>query len=284
LTIHVAGSPLVTVVVTVHKRIDFLAQALRSVLTQTFTNYEVIVADDSGTGAARLVCASFAEDRRLRYCANAQTLGVAASVRLAVEQSRARYISILNDDDVWEAEFLARLVRPLEEDDRRVLAFGDHWIINEDGTLDVEASDRNTDRYGRSTLPEGDLADAEGFVLVQNGVPLAMGSLFRRTALDSAMLVPKVAGAYDFWISCLLAASAQRFYYVPARLTRYRVHSRMETARRSPEKSACLVFIFKTLLEKNYFPARRSYLRKKLHRARLRVAKDHLLAYWPAPA
>jgi hypothetical protein len=165
-----------------------------------------------------------------------------------------------------------------------VLAFCDHWIMNEDGTRDVVASDRNTDRYGRSTLPEGDLADAETFVLLQNGVPLAMGSLFRRSALDSAMLVPQVAGAYDFWISCLLAASAPRFYYVPTRLTRYRVHSRMETARRGADKSACLVFIFKTLLEKNYFPARRSYLRKKLHRARLRVAKDHLLAYWPVPA
>jgi glycosyltransferase involved in cell wall biosynthesis len=284
LTDPVPDGPLVTVLVTVHKRIDFLAQALRSVLTQTLTNYEVLVADDSGTGAAQSVCASFADDRRLQYCPNPQTLGVAASLRLAIERSRGRYVAILNDDDLWEPEFLSRLLRPLEDDRRRVLAFCDHWIMNEDGALDVDASDQNTGRYGRSTLPEGDVADAEGFVLVQNGVPLAMGSLFRRAALDSAMLVPKVAGAYDFWISCLLAASAPRFYYVPARLTRYRVHSRMETARRSPDKSACLVFIFKTLLKKNYFPARRSYLRKRLHRARLRVAKDHLLAYWPVPA
>jgi glycosyltransferase involved in cell wall biosynthesis len=284
LTTPVSDAPLVTVLVTVHKRIDFLAQALGSVLTQTFTNYEVLVADDSGTGAARHVCASFADDRRLQYFPNAQTLGVAASLRLALERARGRYVAILNDDDLWEPEFLTQLVRPLEKDRRRVLAFCDHWIMNEDGALDADASDRNTERYGRSMLPEGDLADAEGFVLVQNGVPLAMGSLFRRAALDSAMLVPQVAGAYDFWISCLLAASAPRFYYVPARHTRYRVHSRMETARRSPDKSACLVFIFKTLLEKNYFPARRSYLRKRLQRSRLRVAKDHLLAYWPVPA
>jgi glycosyltransferase involved in cell wall biosynthesis len=283
-TIPVSDAPLVTVLVTVHKRIDFLGQALRSVLTQTFTNYEVLVADDSGTGAAQTVCASFADDRRVQYCPNPQTLGVAASLRLAIERSRGRYIAILNDDDLWEPQFLAQLLRPLEEDNRRVLAFGDHWMMSEDGTVDVDASNRNTERYGRSTLPEGDLADAETFVLLQNGVPLAMGSLFRRAALDPRLLVPQVAGAYDFWISCLLAASAQRFYYVPARLTRYRVHPRMETARRSPDKSACLVFIFKTLLERNYFPARRSYLRRRLQRARLRVAKDHLLAYWPVPA
>jgi glycosyltransferase involved in cell wall biosynthesis len=284
LSVPLPGAPLVTVVVTVHNRLDFLAQALASVLAQTFTNYEVLVADDSGTRAAEPVWAAFAGDHRLQYCPNARTLGVAASIRLALERGRGRYIAILNDDDLWEPEFLERLLRPLEDDRRRVLAFCDHWVMNEDGALDVAESERNSDRYGRATLPEGDLADAEAVVLVDNGVPLAMGSLFRRTALDSAMLVPKVAGAYDFWISCLLAASAPRFYYGPARLTRYRVHARMETARRSPDKSACLVFIYKTLLEKNYFPARRSYLKKRLHRARLRVAKDYLLACWPSPA
>jgi glycosyltransferase involved in cell wall biosynthesis len=277
-------APLVSVVVTVHKRVDFLAEALRSVLVQTFTNYEVMVADDSGTGAAGPVCAPYTQDSRLHYSANPRALGVAVSLQLAIERSRGQYIAILNDDDWWEPEFLARLVPPLEEDRRRVLAFGDHWIMNEDGTVDVGASNRNTDRYGRSKLPEGDLPDVSAFVLLQNGVPLAMGSLFRKAGLDSTMLVPEVAGAYDFWISCLLAASGQRFYYVPVRLTRYRVHPRMETARCSPGKSECLAFIFKTLLEKNYFPERRAYLKKKLYRARLRVTKDHLLGYWSALA
>jgi glycosyltransferase involved in cell wall biosynthesis len=276
--------PLVTVIVTVHNRIDFLAEALRSVLAQTFTNYDVIVADDSGTGIARPVCTPFMEDDRLQYSANLKTLGVAASLRLAIERSRGQYIAILNDDDLWEPECLARLVPSLEEDGHRVLAFGDHWIMNEEGTIDIDESNRNTIRYGRSMLPEGDLADSAAFVLRQNGVPLAMGSLFRKAALDGTMLVPEVAGAYDFWISCLLAASGGRFYYVPARLTRYRVHMRMETARRSPNKSECLVFIFKTLLAKNYFPEQRAYLKKKLHRARLRVTRDHLVAYWSAPA
>ena len=279
-----SARPLVTVIVTVYQRTDFLAHALRSVLAQTFSNYEVIVADDSGRGVAQAVCAPFAQDPRVHYTANPRTCGVAVSVQLAITRSRGQYIAILNDDDLWEPEFLARLVGPLEADNRRVLAFADHWIMSEDGELDVEASDRNTSRYGRAALAEGDLADPGSFVLVENGVPLAMGSLFRRAALDCGMLVPQVAGAYDFWISCLLAATAQRFYYVPSRLTRYRVHSRMETARRGPDKSRCMAFIFKALLDKNYFPTRRSYLTRRLRRARLRVAKDHLLAYWPAPA
>jgi glycosyltransferase involved in cell wall biosynthesis len=276
------GHPLVTVLVTVHRRTNFLAEALRSVLAQTFTNFELIVADDSGNAVARAVCAPFTDDSRVYFSANSRTLGVAVSLQLALERSRGEYVAILNDDDCWEPEMLARLVVPLEEDSRRVLAFGDHWIMNEDGTVDVDASNRNTERYGRALLGEGDLRDATAFVLLQNGVPLAMASLFRKAALDGTMLYPQVAGAYDFWISCLLAASGRRFYYVPARLSRYRAHPHMETARVSPDKSKCLAFIFKSLLEKNYFPERRTYLKKKLRRARLRVAKDHLVGYWSA--
>jgi len=58
--------PLVTVVVTVYQRTDFLASALESVVAQTFRDLEVIVADDSGNAGARSIVARFS-DPRIRY-------------------------------------------------------------------------------------------------------------------------------------------------------------------------------------------------------------------------
>jgi glycosyltransferase involved in cell wall biosynthesis len=266
----------VTVVVTVYTRTEFLRDALASVLSQSFGDYEVIIADDSGTGAARSIAAPFTDGTRVRYRENPRRLGTALSLRAALDESRGRYVSILNDDDRWEPDFLARLVPPLEADARRVLAFSDHWIMGEDGVIDSVASDRNTARYGRATLAAGDLVDPARFVLLRNGVPLAMASVFRKAALDTSRLVPDVAGAYDFWIACLLAASGQAFYYVPRRLTRYRVHPKMETAKRSPYKAESLVFVFRTLLETNRFPALRRHIRGRLGGAMCRVGRDYL--------
>src|SRR5688572_11544667 len=107
------SAPIVSVIVTVHRRLDFLAEALESVRAQTFEDYEVIVVDDSGCGAASAVTKPFLEDERLRYVANQETFGVALSLQKTLQSARGKYIAILNDDDLWEPEFLSRLVPAL---------------------------------------------------------------------------------------------------------------------------------------------------------------------------
>lgn len=269
------AEPLVSVILTVYRRLTFLAGALRSVEAQTFGDYEVIVADDSGTGAARAISLA-SGNPRVRYQANPVSLGVALSLREALAGARGKYVAILNDDDLWEPDFLGRLVPPLEAGANRVLAFCDHAIISADGRVDETASDRNTERCGRSRLREGDISDPRGFVLWQNGVPLAMGTLFRAAALRPERLVRDVAGAYDLWISSLMAASGGSFYYVPQRLTRYRVHPEMETVRRDPEKTRCLAFIARALLDEPAFAGERERLSRWLASLTVRAGRDYL--------
>ena len=268
--------PEVTVIVTVYKRTDFLSQALKSALAQTFQAREIIVVDDSGNAAASALCQPWVNAGQIRYRANPETLGIALSLRAAIEEARGEFISILNDDDVWEPNFLALLVPPLRADAARAIAFSDHWIISEEGVIDEAETEANTRRYGRFSLPEGDLNNPTHFVLVENGVPLAMAALFRKEAIDLSLLTPEVSGAYDFWISCLLAASGKKFYYVPQRLTRYRIHPKSETGRRAADKSENQVYVFSQLLERNWFPEMNTYLRSRLASALFRVGRDLL--------
>jgi hypothetical protein len=103
-----------------------------------------------------------------------------------------------------------------------------------------------------------------------------MAAVFRKRFLNLTLLTDEIAGAYDFWISCLLAASGKKFYYVPKRLTRYRVHSRTETGRRDPNKSQNQVYIFDQLLKHNWFPNLDGYLRARLSGAFFRLGRDRL--------
>ena len=267
--------PLVSVILTVYNRLTFLREALESIEAQTFQDYEVIVADDSGTGVARTASLA-SKNARIRYKANPASLGVALSVRGALTEARGKYIAILNDDDLWEREFLSRLVPVLEADTARVLAFCDHSIMDVEGRIDEAATARNTERFARSALREGRVADPKGFVLRHNGVPLAMGALFRGAAIAPHRIVSDVAGAYDLWISSLLAASGGDFFYVPERLTRYRVHGEMETARRDPEKTRCLAFIAQSLMSDPAFQSEREYLSRWLASLTVRAGRDYL--------
>lgn len=267
--------PKVSVILTVFRRTAFLAEALQSVLDQTFQDFEVIVTDDSRTDAIRAISESFGSER-IRYRANAATLGVALNLRSAVAEARGKYVAILNDDDAWEPEFLQRLVGPLEEDSERVLAFCDHWIIDGSSVIQKEATEISSRMYGRIDLQPGVVEHFDQFAVIRNGVPLAMGSVFRIDAFDWERLVKEVAGAYDYWITCLLAASGKLAYYVPMRLTRYRMHGAMETTRLAPDKNNNLVFINESLLRGNMFPGLRRDLTRRYALALFLVGNDRL--------
>jgi glycosyltransferase involved in cell wall biosynthesis len=212
----------------------------------------------------------------VHYHANSQTLGVARSLRDGIKDSKGEFVAILNDDDYWEPDFLTSLLPPLQADSRRVLAFSDHWLMNANGELELDATEANTARYGRAFLAEGDIPNPSEFILVKNGVPLAMGSVFRKNALDASSLNSSLSGAYDFWISCALASTRGSFYYVSKRLTRWRLHSQMETNRRSLDKSECNIYILTEILSRRWFPEFERCLRFMLAEAWFRVGRDKM--------
>lgn len=269
-------SPRVSVILTVYKRVHYLPNALRSVLAQSYRDFEIIVADDSGVGAAREVVAEFASSNQIKYLRNSGSLGVAASLARASEQARGEFIAILNDDDLWEQDLLERLVLPLIADRNRVVASSDHWLMDADGRINNTLTEAWTANFGRAGLLEGIIPNPVEFAVKNGGVAINLTCVFRKDALDWSLVAPKVKGAYDYWISCLLAATRRPFYFVPKRLASWRVHDKMETERRSHDKNENLVYIYSTLLERGWFPELSHFLRTRLADSLFEVGRDKL--------
>jgi glycosyltransferase involved in cell wall biosynthesis len=280
--------PRVSVIVTCYKRINYLAEALRSVLAQSYEDYEILVADDSGTAAAREIVAVFGQPERIRYLAHERTLGVASSIVRTVKQAQGEFVAILNDDDSWEPQLLEKLVTALEANPRRVLATSDHWLMDANGNIIEELTESWSATFGRSQLSEGVISNPAQFV-VSGGPAINITSLFRKEAVDWSLLVPNIGGAYDYWIACLLAATGRPIYYTPKRLGRWRIHGSMETARRADDKRDNLVYIYSTLLKHDFFHELKAVLRGKLAETLFATGRDKLhfgrvrearLAFW----
>ena len=228
--------PRVSVILTVYNRKEFLSEALESALAQSFRDFEIIVVDDSGNSASRELVSRYDTCDHIRYVPNPATLGVIGSIARGVDEARGDLIAILNDDDIWEEHLLEELVGTLAGDPKCVAAFSDHCVIDESGQIDEALSDTWSANMGRSSIPGGLVRDPAQFVIECSGFPIANCAIFRKDAVDWSLLAPEVSGAYDYWISCLLAASGGAIYYVPKRLARYRVHPKMETKSRGPNK------------------------------------------------
>lgn len=280
--------PRVSVIVTCYNRINYLSEAIRSVLAQSYDDYEILVADDSGTAAAREVVAGFAQPERITYLAHSSTLGVASSIARSVKQARGQFIAILNDDDSWERQLLEKLVTALEANPRRVLATSDHWLMDANGHILQELSESWSVNFGRAELSEGVVSNPGRFA-VSGGPAINVTSVFCKEAVDWSLLVPKIGGAYDYWIGCLLAATRRPIYYTPERLGRWRIHEGMETARPAADKRENSVYIYSTLLKDDFFHELKPVLNAKLTETLLAKGRDNLqfgrlgearLAFW----
>ncbi len=94
----------------------FIGETIRSVQSQTYTNWEMIVFDDaSNDGTDKIVAGYAKEDSRIRYFRNASNLGAAVTRNKALQQAKGRWIAFLDGDDLWISEKLERQIRFMEE-------------------------------------------------------------------------------------------------------------------------------------------------------------------------
>lgn len=85
-----------------------MAECLRSLESQTLTDFEVVVIDNSGTGLVQV------SGPRTRLIANTRNVGFGAAVNQAFNSSRAPYLATLNDDAVAGPRWLEELVKDAE--------------------------------------------------------------------------------------------------------------------------------------------------------------------------
>jgi len=222
------AEPLVSVVVPTYNRTRYLAVALESALAQTYRNIEIIVSDDASSEDIFGAVVSRFSDPRIKYHRNPSNLGMGMNTWGALARANGKYVGTIHDDDAWEPDFLETLVPPLERDPSLSIAFCDHWIVDEAGTLKAEASDENTRRWKRDRLPRGTLRPYLPWAMARV-VPAAMAALFRKSAIDWNDFPPEVGTFYDAWLTYLSARTGAGAHYEPRRLTRYRVHEQSET-------------------------------------------------------
>ncbi len=266
---------LVTVILTVFKRTDYLEAAIKSVSAQSWSEWECLVADDANTSAAREVCGRFSEDPRVRYRARETTLGTALSIAAALCEVRGKYVAILNDDDVLYPRMLERLVAPLEANPGVVAAFGNHHVIDSAGAVLAKETEELMRERGRVRLAPGLVPDAFDFA-VRYGLMAAMGCVFRRSAVDPSWLTKDLAGAYDYWLAVKLGGQGG-FYFLPECVMGWRQHSDSLTHLAAPEeKFGGEEYIHYALLGTALPRPLRNYVRGNLSSFLFRRAGEHL--------
>lgn len=123
----------VSVIIPTYNRAQFIAEAIQSVLDQTFTNFEIIVVDDGSTDNTRDVVGGF-KDHRIKYIYQ-ENQWAAIARNNGIKASEGEYLTFLDSDDILMENALLKGTQVLDEHPEVAFSYGQDYIMDEKGKL-----------------------------------------------------------------------------------------------------------------------------------------------------
>ena len=105
--------PFFSIIIPVYNKETFLENTIKSVLQQSFTDFELIIINDGSTDNSESKIKSFS-DPRITYLKK-ENGGVSTARNLGIEMAAASYITFIDADDYWYPNFLEEMVSSIEQ-------------------------------------------------------------------------------------------------------------------------------------------------------------------------
>lgn len=124
---------LISIIMAAYNAEKTIEQAINSVLSQTYTNFELLVVNDCSTDrTAELVKSIAAKDSRVRLISNVKNSGVSYTRKHGLEEAKGSWIAILDSDDAWAQEKLEKQIK-LQKKTNADLLFTGSAFMDADG-------------------------------------------------------------------------------------------------------------------------------------------------------
>lgn len=182
-------SPLITTIIPTYRRPRLLERAIRSVLRQTYPNFQVCVYDNaSGDETAAVVEGLMRQDSRVRYYCHPKNIGAFLNFQHGLVRVQTPFFSFLSDDDILLPEFFQTVLKGFEKFPDVIFSAGATIVMTNEGkVLSVPVS--LWEREGYYAPPEG------LFEMMRDRLPTWTSILFRKEVIDNVGTLDSDVGA-----------------------------------------------------------------------------------------
>jgi glycosyltransferase involved in cell wall biosynthesis len=226
------NQPKVSVLIPTYNRSAYLAEAINSVLIQSFTDFEIVVVDNCSTDETSLLIGSY-QDKRLKFVRNESNIGAVGNYNKALRLATGQYIYLFSDDDLMSDEHNLQLkVNILDKYPSVGVVHSDIKTIDATGKIIAENwayTNKSWDKVINNPL----LSSGEVYQILYNdwnfvNMPTA---LLRKSIIADYKLEfnnqLKYLIDWNIWLQMSLFCD---FYYIDKPLVSYRRHSTNESS------------------------------------------------------
>ncbi len=125
---------LVSIITPSYNCAKFVEETIQSVLSQTYTNWELLFQDDCSTDNTKEIVVKYAEkDSRIKYECNAYNSGAAITRNNALRRAKGKWIAFLDSDDIWLPDKLEKQIKFMQNNNY-YFSYHEYTEITEDGS------------------------------------------------------------------------------------------------------------------------------------------------------
>ncbi|MBD2699759.1 glycosyltransferase [Spirosoma sp. BT702] len=211
---HQNNVPLVSVVMPVYNGERYLTEAIESILTQQYSNFELLILDNGSTDSTPDLLARFARvDSRIRLLHEPKPFGYGGEVasNVAARQAKGAFIAKLDADDVAMPDRLIKQVNYLISNPDVFLVGSQLILIDETGQV-----------TGKRDYP---VTHEEIYSQFYLKFPIANPAVMFRNILKEDMYQIKFPHFNDYYSLFRLIHTGYRMHNLPEALTAYRIHT-----------------------------------------------------------
>lgn len=197
--------PLISVVLPLYNRQEYIKESINSVLEQTITDLELLIIDDASTDGSLEIIKRI-KDPRIKLFTKTINEGVASAINIGLQQAKGEFVARMDSDDISYPERFEKQLKVFQDNPNLVVCGS--WVVRDD---DVVLKFRETHE--------------EILVNMLHRCALSMGtSFFKRKKMDGLFLKEGLRHGedYEFWSRLILKGE---FYNIQEPLLYYRSNS-----------------------------------------------------------
>ena len=199
--------PLISVLMPAYNSELYVAEAIESILCQSYQNIELIILDDGSIDKTRQVIESFTDPRIVKILSD-QNHGVVRARNDMIDKARGQYIALMDADDIADHFRLEKQLRALEAGECDLCGSA-QWVLEESSGGMKKSKDKYSDPDLRSLLSV--------YCGLCNSAMIGKAEIFKRFKYDMTILTSE-----DYYLWVQMAAAGYRFLNLRERLIIYR--------------------------------------------------------------
>ena len=202
-----SAMPLISVLMPAYNSELYIAEAIESILSQSYQNIELIIFDDGSQDKTREVIEGFTDPRIVKILSD-QNYGVVRARNEMIDKAQGQYIALMDADDIADRFRLEKQLRALQAGECDLCGSA-QWVLDEASGKIKKSKDQYSDADLRALLSV--------YCGLCNSAMMGKAEIFKRFKYDTTILTSE-----DYYLWVQMAAAGYRFLNLQERLITYR--------------------------------------------------------------